>query len=510
MIQDNVYQVGGMAIAQGYSNNAVYNFPKITGLVSIARVVYTLLDDSDPEKFKELGGWKSIGTIQCRTFKNNEDNSVPPKIAKPLSSNITQFPLTNEIVLLVEGVSYEAQNPQGNYVPENYYISIIPVWNSPEHNALPNELFFEKGGKEVTAKFNSTNPPRRMIKAPGDITFEGRSGNAIRLGSSIKGFNSPFSGPDRAPLIAISNKQWEAPDKSVATFEDINKDGSSIYMLSGHNVSLVVGSLNFDSYGYNIDADLKSNYTVATQNPVVDNEAAPVAKDNIQEVKVDPVPVVVPVAVASVPSTGSMSDSDFEYSGTDVYEDQVVMVIEGDIDIKKSVYNGDAIPENVNAVTMTGVAGEINYSKDIRWEVQISGEACFAACSAMILKSRGKNVQQSAIMNSKYVNSNNMLDSVGLFKANDLSIVRVNIGGGSAGYNKIVNQYLTTTTPFILQRKSRTSPGDPTANHFVVVVGVRSNGKVLVLDPANTLFKDGPIDLLQSELKENGSMRIIK
>jgi hypothetical protein len=269
-----------------------------------ARVEYVLLDSQDKEKFDKLGGWKSIGTIECRPFVGNENTSnIPPIIAKPLNSTSTQYPLLNEIVLIYTGVSNQAQGGISNYAPEYYYMGPISVWNGPEQNLRPSAEFDKE---KISGLFNSTGDVRRIIKAPGDITLEGRSGNAIRFGSSIQGFNSPFKGPDRSPLLVISNKQGEYTNNKEATFENINKDGSSMYMLSGHDVSFIPASLNYDSYNVDIESNPKSNYVEPKQSTGDVQEKSSEQVDMEVPVTKEVLPVIAPVMS---PVTGSLENN---------------------------------------------------------------------------------------------------------------------------------------------------------------------------------------------------------
>lgn len=215
---------------------------------SVARVTYVLLDNSDKEKFDKLGGWPAIGTIECQPFVNNENINGITIVAKPINQNITRYPVVNEIVMLTRTVGYQAQSPLNNYIPEYYYTNIINGWNTVEHNATPSRLFFEYNNDNVTSKFNEKGNTLSLVKAPGDITIEGRSPNSLRFGSTIEGFKTEVQGLDRSPYVVLSNNRYSSGSKNTGSFENINVDGSSLYMLSGHNLNFKFGSFNFDSY----------------------------------------------------------------------------------------------------------------------------------------------------------------------------------------------------------------------------------------------------------------------
>ncbi len=265
----------------------------------IARVKFVLLDDSDLPKFNSLGGWKAIGTIECIPFINFNDPKTQPIIARPLRSNYTQYPLVNEAVLVKILISKEAQNNLGNYKPEFYYTDIISVWNAPEHNAVPDKSYFElnPNDKTGTGKFVQTGETKRLVKAPGDVTLEGRRGGSIRLGSNTPGFKTPWTAATSKPIFVISNNPVKV--EGPARFEDVNKDGSIMMMMSGHNPGFVPASANFDSYDTVATISEKQNFVVADQKA----QAEPTASLAQQDAK--PIPADVPVT-GSLPVTGSV------------------------------------------------------------------------------------------------------------------------------------------------------------------------------------------------------------
>ena len=265
----------------------------------VARVNFVLLDDSDLPKFNSLGGWKAIGSIECVPFINFNDPKTQPIIARPLRSNYTQYPLVNEAVLVKILISKEAQNNVGNYKPEFYYTDIISVWNAPEHNAVPDKSYFvlNPNDKSGTGKFASTGETKRLIKAPGDVTLEGRRGGSIRIGSNTPGFKTPWTAATSKPIFVISNNPVKI--EGPARFEDVNKDGSIMMMMSGHNPGFVPASANFDSYDTVVTISEKQNVVVADQKPQSEPTASLVQQD------AKPIPPEVPVT-GSLPVTGSV------------------------------------------------------------------------------------------------------------------------------------------------------------------------------------------------------------
>lgn len=273
----------------------------------VARVTFVLLDDSNKEKFDKLGGWKSIGAIECIPFINFNDPTSDPIIAKPINSNITRFPLENELVTLRTLVSKEAQNNLGNYKPEIYYTDIISVFNAPEENAAPDSSFFKlnPNSKSVTGKYISTGTNKRLLKAPGDVTIEGRRGGSLRLGSNAAGFSTPWQASTPNPIMILSNNPVVVSE-SVARFEDINRDGSSLVMMSGHNINFQAASQNFDSYKTSVVIpEVKNNIAVVDQTPkakpeesLQQEDAKPIPKEEPVQ---DPIPVATPEPVKEEP-----------------------------------------------------------------------------------------------------------------------------------------------------------------------------------------------------------------
>lgn len=278
----------------------------------MARVSYVLLDDSDKNKFTSLGGWRALGTIECRPFVNSNFPEAPPVIARPISSNLTRFPLVNEIVILKVYVSKEAQNNFDNYKPEIYYTDIISLFNATEENAAPDSSYFKLNPNEkyVTGKYIPSGEIKRLIKAPGDVTLEGRRGNSIRMGTSMTGFNTPWVSSEPSPILVISNNPQKTSGSS-ARFESINDDGSTIMLMSGHNVSFQPASSNFDSYNTKISIPEKNNIVV--YDPPKPKETESLKQEDEKPIpKETPKPTPIPVAVATPPNEQTAQNKDDE------------------------------------------------------------------------------------------------------------------------------------------------------------------------------------------------------
>jgi hypothetical protein len=247
-----------------------------------ARVVDIILDETHPN-FTNLGEWNSIGIIKYELILSPEREQTDKNIAKPLLANAKTFPLKNEIVFLV---SLPDTNSLDTLTDNEifYYLNVVSLWNHPHHNAFPNPLnnntipesqkkdyrSIEIGNvRRVTdnsteINLNSTNNSggkfveriniHPILPFTGDNIFEGRFGNSIRLGSTIKSksqYQNNWStiGQEGDPITILRNGQpTNSPDEGwLPTVENINDDLSSIYLTSTQRIPINVSSKNYSS-----------------------------------------------------------------------------------------------------------------------------------------------------------------------------------------------------------------------------------------------------------------------
>ena len=172
------------------------------------RVKDIILDESHP-KFKELGEWSSIGAIfyePVNTLQRNPDN-IPASVAYPLYPNIKHYPLINEIIPIIHLADEKLYDNTSSTIA--YYLPPVNIWRSQIHNAIPsnNSIFppsqqknyqqIEAGSTRkatdnlVDINLGKTFNENDIIANPlypyeGDIIYEGRFGNSIRLGSFLR------------------------------------------------------------------------------------------------------------------------------------------------------------------------------------------------------------------------------------------------------------------------------------------------------------------------------------
>lgn len=251
--------------------------------IFVGRVTDIILDSAHP-KFSDYGEWNSIGTIFFEA-QGNEFVGSNNIVAKPLSPQRSSFPLVNEMVLIFTLPNKEIG--QSATSTSYYYINVISIWNTPHHNAYPNPILTsdlppsqQKDYQQTQAgstrkvtdepkeiSLNSQINPQQqtfreqsnihpLLPFAGDIMYEGRFGNSIRLGGTAKPpSNQPLndwsnSGENGNPITIIRNGQNpESTDEGwVPIVENINKDLSSIYATSNQQIPIEVSNANYNEY----------------------------------------------------------------------------------------------------------------------------------------------------------------------------------------------------------------------------------------------------------------------
>ena len=143
-------------------------------------------------------------------FINNRNQNIKggESIVRPLFPHISNIPVKGEHVVVTE------------YNGQHYYTSIINRKNSPNENSIPIGL---AEGTRYGKTFKRKDI-RRVEVCEGDIVYEGRFGNSIKLGCNHT---------NNSPVIKIRAGQQTPPrEKNVLVKESIDNDASSIYLTS--------------------------------------------------------------------------------------------------------------------------------------------------------------------------------------------------------------------------------------------------------------------------------------
>ena len=240
---------------------------------NVGRVVSIVLDETHP-RWKELGEWNGLGTIEYVLVDQPVSPNQSYPTAKPYDPSTRNLPLINEIVF----ISSFPNTDIGEFASSKtaYYMSVVGIWNHPHHNAFPQNsnilppsqqkdyVETELGSvRRVTDQSTEVFLGRTFVERgnihpllpfEGDRIFEGRWGNSIRLGSTVKNTPNTWSsiGTNGDPITIIRNGQGNQTDEGwIPTIEDINNDDTSIYFTSTQKIPLKASSTSYSSYTSN-------------------------------------------------------------------------------------------------------------------------------------------------------------------------------------------------------------------------------------------------------------------
>ena len=218
-------------------------------IVFFGVVTEPILDESFPQ-----------GSISYTSTQNKT-----PGKASPFFSNITQHPISGEVVLIFSftdteynknGVSspFNEDNPNSR----NFYISGLNIWDNPSFNGVASSPQINDSSNP--SYFNPEGGARSLQSFIGDYIVEGRFGNSIRLGGS---YNTPWeSSKNNSPIIILNNgspsstqtingiQPISGPSISIEKYavENLKTDLSSIYLTSDQKIKFSLANENFTSY----------------------------------------------------------------------------------------------------------------------------------------------------------------------------------------------------------------------------------------------------------------------
>jgi hypothetical protein len=264
----------------GNKNYAVDTALALGSLITAVRVKSIILSETHP-RFKEVGEWNGLGTIEYDlvSIPNQTPNSIFP-LAKPLSPNIKNYPLINEIVYLISLPNTNIGETTTSTI--SYYINTVGIWNHPHHNGFPVNANIPPPSQQKDYNQSQIGSVRRvtdqsteiflgntfkersnihpLLPFEGDVIYEGRWGNSIRFGSTVKDRPNDWSttGSNGDPITIIRNGQPLNVDPKgwLPTVEDINTDLTSIYLTSTQTIPLNASSISYFSYPSNPPQDI--------------------------------------------------------------------------------------------------------------------------------------------------------------------------------------------------------------------------------------------------------------
>ena len=283
--------------------------------VVAARVIDINLN-SNSTLYSQTGEWQGIGTIQFQIVDSpTSDESISSSklnLAKPLYPQLKNYPLVNEIVLLIK-LPNKSSISKISGATTYYYFTPLSIWNHPEQNAYPNPLNNQNSDSQKSdyqqmeagnarkvndessdidlngasgGTFIENGNIHPILPFAGDNILEGRFGNTIRLGntSKIDGSiqnNWSEEGEDGNPITIIRNGQDPElePPGWIPTTENINTDLSSIYLTSNQKIPIDVAKFTTDSISK--EPEEPNHYT---SNQVILNSGRLVFNTNVDSI----------------------------------------------------------------------------------------------------------------------------------------------------------------------------------------------------------------------------------
>jgi hypothetical protein len=216
--------------------------------LKVGRVYGVVTTNNTPttKQFSRVGGFGGVGTVFFLDY-NNAKNTIGNNtdtffdicdIAKPLFPNINYYPLLGELIYIIELPSPAAQI--GPNSTQKYYTTAINIWGDPQANAQT-----ANSTSPLGKTFVESSLIRNLLNFEGDFIIQGRKGNSIRFGSTVRfasnkneWSNSSFS-KEGDPIMIISNGHNYKKDDSFY-IEKIDEEASSIYLTSTQDIPFKV------------------------------------------------------------------------------------------------------------------------------------------------------------------------------------------------------------------------------------------------------------------------------
>jgi len=236
-----------MKLREGLGSIVSFNPNNNTSLSDnnqVGKVYGVITTENTPTKelFELNGGFNGIGTIFYLDYNestknlNELDDLSICNIAKPFHSSNQNYPLIGELVNLINGPSPNTQISKTSN--QKYYTGVINLWNNNQQNS--------PSGDNLGLTFTESSDVRNLMSFEGDRIYQGRKGNGIRFGSTVK-LKSNINewsriGKDGDPITILVNGYVTTDTGSLSpNIEEINKEKSSIYLTSTQALPLIPG-----------------------------------------------------------------------------------------------------------------------------------------------------------------------------------------------------------------------------------------------------------------------------
>ena len=190
----------------------------------------------------QTGNADQLFSIQVQTV-NRYTRKRDIRTVRPANMNDLQIPLIGEHVLIFK--AYNQETTLSNTGIQWYYLKPYAIQSNINANLVPGisyrDVITETEAQSIKSgidfKTTSVSP---LQPYEGDIIYQGRWGNTIRLGSTVKNVDSLIAPTwqgerDVDPLIIISNGQRNLENKRFVV-ENIQEDPASIYLTTSQKI----------------------------------------------------------------------------------------------------------------------------------------------------------------------------------------------------------------------------------------------------------------------------------
>jgi hypothetical protein len=230
--------------------------------INEALVIDVITNDSHPEYSKD--GY-NIGAIKFRSLKGdmfrNENNL---QWAYPIETNISEYPLLNEIVLIYSILNriYYTRKVNVSSRITTHAIDGLNEEMAPIETSESRTNGFRKHSseKQLPSKtsskfgkyFKELESNYRLRHDEGDIILEGRSGQSIRLGAAWVRNTLFNSTSDQSPNILMRVGPDPNQTPGVGKFgliqENVNNDSTSLYLVSNQLIPLKYSTIDASNH----------------------------------------------------------------------------------------------------------------------------------------------------------------------------------------------------------------------------------------------------------------------
>ncbi len=252
------------SLANPFFGSTVGSTHQETFQLEEAVVVDVVVNDGHPEY--DVGDGYNVGAVKFRFLSSNAFQAESElNWAFPLESNITDYPLLNEVVIVTPALNrfyYSRKLNISNRVTSQPLFGLndslktrqTGPQTSDEYSrgidGSPTKINTEAEADRLGDVFEEKDDVFRLRAQEGDIIYEGRFGQSIRFGSNPENEQSPSilirCGPDPKGKPNVDSR-FGLVD------EDVNADLSSIWLLADQKLPLDFATIGSDNHFTSMD-----------------------------------------------------------------------------------------------------------------------------------------------------------------------------------------------------------------------------------------------------------------